>query len=231
MEKFIIVEDDFVFTYKEQYFTGFAPCFEQNIYSLACCKGNKKHGGMRARICKLIESLKNNNSIWVVSIAGCDISKGEHNNSKVEYAPGDIIYMARISKESKSFSWSEYMQEYKRRSDAIYELKNGRIVPIKNRKCKKCKQKIHDENNIASDCATEMGGSETEIYTKFKQIITTEEFYIFNKGLKCEGVLSVGRNYAYKDKGYAGERVASLKKLLEKPHEIKYKSKNPFEKC
>ncbi|MBM6972226.1 hypothetical protein H6A17_14510, partial [Mordavella massiliensis] len=45
---------------------NFAPCFDENLCTLACCKGGKR-GGMRTAVYK--DWIKND-SVWVMGVCG-----------------------------------------------------------------------------------------------------------------------------------------------------------------
>jgi len=96
--KEIFNDNDIIFIYKEQHFNGFAPCLDNNKFLLACCKGNKKNGGMRVNACqKFNEKNDDNQNIWILSIAGKDIVKKNQNLSGNGYSEGDAIYLAKIT--------------------------------------------------------------------------------------------------------------------------------------
>ena len=88
-----IRKEDSVYTYKERAFTGFAPCFQNGIYSLACCKGAKNGKGMRQSVCKAVDEGK---TVWILAIAAWDIKRKDYNTSGILYEPGDAIYLAKI---------------------------------------------------------------------------------------------------------------------------------------
>ena len=172
-----IADNDLIYTYKERFFTGFAPCFQKGVLSLACCKGAKNGNGMRQSICKAIEA---GNNVWLLSIASKDIIEKGHNFSGIHYAPGDAIYLAKIS---DTLTWMEYSTDsgYKLRKDSYYVLKDGRVD------WKACIKKLHDTpEDKERDCGIgncySMGKTEEEIFTKEKQILISKEYYIFNNG-------------------------------------------------
>lgn len=166
-----------LFTYKERSFTGFAPCFENGLLSLACCKGNKANGGLRRRACKVVEAGK---AAWVLSIAGKDIPTKGHNKMDIGYSWGDLIYIARVSGIESIYSWREYDHKFgnPRRFDAIYEpSEDGKgMVRVK------CNQTEHlsGEN---SKHETDLGVG-IDDYPNVKQILTTSEYVVFEAGCR-----------------------------------------------
>ena len=73
MSKNTIKDYDIIYIYKITSFNNFAPCFDNNTFSLACCKGNIKNGGMRRSICKRVDNETNIN-IWILGIAGKELN-------------------------------------------------------------------------------------------------------------------------------------------------------------
>ena len=212
----IIRDTDLIYSYKEQWFTGFAPCFQNGIYSLACCKGNKKTGGMRHSVCENIES---GNAVWVISIAGRDIQSEMHNRSGIDYRSGDAIYLAKII---KALTLEEYSANYSERSDAIYLFKNGTIIRNES------SQDIHmTEEDKRTDCTLELGWSQSKIFSQFKQIIMADEYYIFKPGCRvCDTSLDVRRGYTFLKGGKT--RVEELRGLLKKSEFAFVSGDDPF---
>ncbi len=199
---------DILFIYIEQWFTGFAPCFEKNIYSLACCMGRKDNGGMKATACKLNSIGRN---VWILSIAGKNIGKTEkngriHNCTNITYSQNDMIYLAKVE---NTFTWEEYYEKYKGRRDAIY-CYNGETM--------ECVNLIdHTINNAPTDCALKH-----KDYRNLKQILTSNHYYIFKSGNKLPDNLVKNRNGAYK------KNNPELLRDYIKESSIAYFCKNPF---
>ena len=225
-----INEKDIIYTYKEQAFTGFAPCFQDGIYSLACCKGAKNGNGMRQSVCKSFESGKN---VWVMAIAACDIRQKNYNKSGISYEPGDVIYLAKID---KVCTWSEYSTSsvYSKRRDSYYVIKDGKVTWRKKIK------DLHDEDiNKETDCGigscSSTGRTEKDVFKNDKQILLAKEYYIFDKGQRLSEVadyetLDVHRGYSYIEKGLPS-RASVLKEFLKKNHSFMFRSgENPFER-
>ena len=217
----IIKDNDIIYTYKEQVFTGFAPCFQDGIYSLACCKGAKNGNGMRQSVCKSFESGKN---VWVMAVAACDIRRKDYNISGIAYEPGDVIYLAKID---KVCTWSEYSTSsvYSKRRDSYYVLKDGKVT------WRKKEKDLHDkEINKKTDCGIGSCSStrrtEEDVFINDKQILLAKEYYVFDKGQRLSGVadyetLDVHRGYSYIEKGKPG-RASVLKEFLKKNHTFKF---------
>ncbi len=203
-----IADDDLIYAYKEQWLTGFAPCFDKDVYSLACCKGKKNGGGLRDLACKNFAKGKN---IWVLSIAGADIKANENNKTGIDYNPGDMISIAKVTDVK---SWKEYSTEFSvsERRDSIYFYENGKMVWRANR------YSDHpDGKYIETDCETMVAN-----YTEYKQILVSEEFYIFDAGYKaCYDIkrgFSVWKNNPNVLRNY----------LRNHPKCIRLESKSPF---
>lgn len=181
-------KDDVLFIYTIQHFTGFAPCLDNEMYSLACCMGNKKNGGMRATACKSFKKAQTEEKhVWILSIAGGNLSKD--NSSEIDYQPGDMVYLARVD---KIRTWPEYSRQYNDRNDAIYtdfDFINRTAVIRPNSQ--------HNEKNINTDCALCSKNPEN-----MKQIILSEHFYIFTSGVQLPSspnLIHEGRPYSYKN--------------------------------
>ncbi len=211
----IIGNGDLIYSYKEQVFTGFAPCFANGIYSLACCKGAKNGKGMRQSVCKAIEAGK---AVWVLSIAAGGI---KHNNeSGIDYKPGDAIYLAKID---QICTWQEYStaKEFRGRKDSYYILKNGKVD------WRKKEEDLHDTDEAkAHDCALGPGNikgrTAADVFRNDKQILIAREYYVFDKGQQLSGLkefetLDVARGFKCKDDGKV-RRVDALKAFLKKDH-------------
>ncbi len=227
----VIDDNDLVYTYKEQFFTGFAPCFQGGTYSLACCKGAKNGRGMRQSICKAI---KNNKNVWVLSIAGADIVRKFHNCSTIEYEPGDAICLAKIK---DCLAWNDYSQEqeYMERIDSYYVLDNDKVTWREKIKG------VHDtEDYLIRDCALGLSCSgkrtEANIFREEKQILIANEYYVFEDGHNISNSpelkeLDVKRGFKCADTGEIS-RASILRSFVEKNQPFDWGWKDPFkEKC
>lgn len=222
-----IGENDLIYTYKEQWFTGFAPCFNDGIYSLACCKGRKNGGGMRNSICEKFEEGK---TIWVLGIAGTQIDcverNGDHHNcSKISYKPGDVIYLAKIG---NTLTLKEYTEKYPQRKDAIYTLYEDKIVWNENIE-RGGNNEHNGERFRLTDCTLEYSDwCEKKIFNKLKQIIMATEYYVFNSNQKICETLNIGRAFTFK-KNKENVRVQALNIFLRENHNFKFIApQNPF---
>ncbi len=215
----IINDSDLVYSYKEQVFDGFAPCFQNGLYSLACCKGARNGNGMRQSICKAVEAGK---TVWILAIAATGIGSKDNNASRINYAPGDAMYLAKID---HVCTWQEYSadKEYRKRADSYYILENGEVIW---RKAFKVKGKHDKWDDLEHDCALGesnlKGRTVADVFRDDKQILIAHEYYVFDKGQQISGkkpyeALDVGRGYKYVDKGRTS-RTAVLRQFLQKNH-------------
>ncbi len=223
-----IKDNDIIYTYKEQVFNGFAPCFQDDMYSLACCKGARNGNGMRQSVCRSFASGKN---VWVMAVAASDIKREGNNNSGIAYEPGDVIYLAKID---KVCTWDEYStsSRYCKRDDSYYVLKDGKVTwryKIEGR---------HDApSDIERDCGigacSPTGRTEEDVFKNDKQILLAKEYYVFDKGQRLSGVapyetLDVHRGFSFIEKGHLS-RANVLTEFLKKNHSFKFSSgTDPF---
>lgn len=106
----------YLYTYRLASDTGLAPCIENSLLSLACCKGgqirNRKpiHTGLRYRIGIMRDGADyNNDNVYLL---------GTHKNN--------FLYLARIT---NIVTMTEYFDAMsKGRTDNIYSLVNGKLV-------------------------------------------------------------------------------------------------------
>lgn len=223
-----IKDNDIIYTYKEQVFTGFAPCFQDGMYSLACCKGARNGNGMRQSVCRSFATGKN---VWVMAIAASDIKRKNNNTSGIAYEPGEVIYLAKID---KVCTWDEYStsKNYCKRDDSYYVLKDGKVT------WRKKVKDLHDkELNKITDCGigacSPSGRTEEAVFKSDKQILLAKEYYIFDKGQRLSGVaayetLDVHRGFSFIEKGHVS-RASVLTEFLKKNHSFKFNSgTDPF---
>ena len=224
----VINKNDVIYTYKERVFSGFAPCFQYGLYSLACCKGAKDGSGMRQSVCRAVESGRN---VWVLAIAAGDVKHEGNNTSPICYEPGDAIYLAKID---KVYTWKEYstLSLFEERKDSYYVLRNGKVD------WRKKIDGLHDDRDaLEHDCALGLcckkGVSEEDVFTNEKQILTSEEYYVFDKGQRLSGItkyksLDVARGFSFMDKDNES-RTAVLIAFLRENHSFYCKSgTDPF---
>ncbi len=223
MSNIKIGDEDLVFTYKEKVFNGFAPCFDNGVYSLACCKGARNGNSLRQNACEKFLSGK---TVWVLAIAAAKITDKGNNTSSIAYKRGDAIYLAKID---GVYTWKEYSDLHSDRKDSIYELRNGEVIwregysgPHNN-----------DDSARATDCATEMSEmSPVEIFINKEQILISHEYYIFDQGQKLSGLdeydlLDVPRGFGVKKGGE--KRAKALRSFLVNNHQFKYTTgQDPF---
>ena len=112
MSNIKIGDDDLVFTYKERAFNGFAPCFDNGVYSLACCKGARNGNSLRQNACEKFLSGK---TVWVLAIAAAKITDKGNNTSSIAYKHGDAIYLAKVD---GVYTWKDYSDLHSDRKDS-----------------------------------------------------------------------------------------------------------------
>ena len=189
--KSVIINDtDIVYSYKEPWFTGFAPCFQDGLYSLACCMGSRYGRGMRNSICRNINEGK---TVWIISIAGCSIGQKGHNCSGIGYSGGDVMCLVKVS---CTHTLEEYSKLYfGHRRDAIYTFENNEIIWNSN---SPNGEGDHDsEDNREVDCSLKYKGWDQErIFHELEQIIVSDNYYVFEPGQRVgETLVPRGRSY------------------------------------
>lgn len=106
------MDKSYIYSYRLTYFGGTAPCYDGNYLSLAICKRD-----MRRVIGYRFMEIKNkgqNNSIWIIGIAGKALQKSNN-----DFESEEIIYIAKIS-DVKTFC--EYFSNVnEKRLDKIYK--------------------------------------------------------------------------------------------------------------
>ncbi|MDD6763408.1 MAG: hypothetical protein PUD92_07270 [Clostridiales bacterium] len=101
--------------------SGLAPCVENGILTLACCKGGK-NGGMRR---KAANDLKEKNDVWILGLCGKRLAG---DNANKVYMP---VYLAKLS---EAVCMKKYYStpEYRKRADGrVYKVVNGELKPTK----------------------------------------------------------------------------------------------------
>lgn len=101
---------------------NFAPCFDENLWTLACCKGGKR-GGMRTAVYK---DWVKNDSVWVMGVCG---KKLADKNRKIDYAP---IYIAKITDVKEMIDYYQDNTYQNRRDHKAYRVDNGVLKPQEN---------------------------------------------------------------------------------------------------
>lgn len=164
-----------LYAYKETYFTGFAPCFEDNLYTLACCKGNKKNGGLRRQVCEWIKADPEQHSAWLLSIAGQRLEMAGHNKSCFEsYTHKDLITLVRIKGLAGITTWAKYSGDYSGRSDSIYRLLDDGTMEHRG---------ISDEHREEHLQDTDLARCMKD-YPNVQQILLSRQYIVFSDGHK-----------------------------------------------
>ena len=217
-----------VYVYKERYFTGNAPCFDNGFFSLACCKGAKNGtASMRVNACR---AFREKREVWIMAIAGYDIQEKGHNSLTIaegKYQYGNLIYLAKVS---DACTWQKYSELYmdlehknRIRKDAIYYLDGERI--------RWCSNGFHEKKEMMeTDCAAKYKqyGTEAEVFKKLEQILLSNDYYVFKAGVNVKEQLQ------YVKRGWTYAQVEDVNGILKsiKDNDILYRTKsNPFEKA
>ncbi|MCQ2529210.1 MAG: hypothetical protein MJ108_08885 [Saccharofermentans sp.] len=90
-----------VYAYIQTSDTGFAPCYDDPFWTLACCKPQIRHS-----IGKRLDNEYKNADVYVVGLSSKDINGRRKLN-----------YIARVN---KAIPVSEYYSQYKGRKDSVY---------------------------------------------------------------------------------------------------------------
>lgn len=123
------MKNTFVYIYRLTADTGLAPCVENNLFSLACCKGgwkSKKQTGLRYFIGSKEHADWETDNVYVVGI---------YKNK--------ILYCARITEVLEMTEYYKRNGKSKGRTDDIYTFVNGKLE--RNNKLPKWHPK--DDNN------------------------------------------------------------------------------------
>ena len=119
----------YVYMYNLVVDTGLAPCVENGLLSLACCKGGTKDEiktGIRYWIGEKRDGDYKKDKIYVVGM--CD---------------GKFLYIARITDVVPMIDYYADNSCHKGRNDDIYDVKNGKLI----RNNRHTKDKVHTDND------------------------------------------------------------------------------------
>lgn len=119
------------FIYKLTADTGLAPCIDDGLITLACCKGGSS--GLRHTIGEKIKSEYKDRDIWVIAICGKSLGGPEETNR--------IVMWGRVE---SVLTLEEYSVQYPGRTDNLYSVRKGEL--IRNRKLSKVHQNLEEQN-------------------------------------------------------------------------------------
>lgn len=99
-----------IYIYNMTFDSGFAPCVDNDILTLACCMGGKK-GGMRKSIGKAL--IKDGiNEVWILGLCAKTLCAQKRSQ---------VVYSACVKKEDLLTAYDYFGDpEYSHRKDAIY---------------------------------------------------------------------------------------------------------------
>ena len=117
-----------LFVYAMTCDSNFAPCIQEGLLTLACCKGGK-NGGMRKSAGELYRNRKDpSDEIWILGVCGKGLKKSAVLNEEEDYNP---VFMARIT---NVLTMKAYYTDamYSGRADhGAYTVCNDTLMPIK----------------------------------------------------------------------------------------------------
>ena len=126
-----MIKKKFVYVYRLSVDTGFAPCVEDDLLTLACCKGGQLRKGKPC-----YTGLR----YWIGSKKHCDFEKDD------VYVLGTykdkFLYFAKID---EVMEMTEYFSSTTKRTDMIYRVENGELV--RNKMWREEKVHIDKEQN------------------------------------------------------------------------------------
>ena len=125
----------YVFMYRVPSDSGFAPCVDNGLLSLACCKGGQKNGthtGIRYWIgkgecrSKYIEQQKFQSFNWAENQVYLLGIRKENYKNLPHYGKDTFLYIARITDVETMIDY--FQHEGKMRTDGIYDVVDGKLV-------------------------------------------------------------------------------------------------------
>lgn len=179
--------------------SGFAPCFENNLFSLACCKRDLRRVVGRQYAANLASR---DNPIWVCAIYG------KTNENKC--IPGSICYIAKITGIETYYHYFT-KSEYSNRKDCIYEIYkekwNSEAVTAEMWKLRGT-SKYHDRKNEQE--------IDWDLYHKSKEcyVLLSNEFR-FLEEIESEQCLSMIENQTCKGVGHKIIELENNSKIFE----------------
>ena len=120
----------YIYKYSLATDSGLAPCVENGLLSLACCKGGRKNG------------IKTGIRYWI----GRRNKAGDYKTDKIYVLGmyhGKFLYIARITDVVPMIEYHAVGSCYKGRNDDIYDVKNGKLI----RNNKHVKDKVHTDSD------------------------------------------------------------------------------------
>lgn len=179
---------NYIYSYRITYFGGTAPCYDNDLLSLAICKKDMRRVMGRNYNCK-----KNNDKYWFIGLIGCALSD-DSNSPFTEDDKGRILYIAKLT-DVKTFE--EYFSEnkYKNRKDRIYkESLNGKYNTLGSNK-----HFDHiDSINVHSDVYSQNRDWDVQHDCKENYVLLSKEyaFVDVNTAKKIEQVINTSGKLA-----------------------------------
>ncbi len=138
----------FVYSYRLTYCGGTAPCFDENLLSLAICKRD-----MRRVIGRRFEADREKgeqNTYWFIGIVGTQLSNETVDGSSEKPFDGrkdDILYIAKLDDVVPYEEYFTNNELYVSRKDHIYEESSKGSYPIKHKQGENDKRFRHVPGN------------------------------------------------------------------------------------
>lgn len=159
-----------VYAYVMSHDTGFAPCYDNGVFTLACCKPRIR----KSVFGKLNDSGELKDDVWVIG--------AKHDGKpKSGIYKSHVVYIARITKVLRFEDY--YTEDNFYRSDCVYQK-------LKTEECKKAINRKDDLENMKKD-KTRIKSSENPHYCKTDEfrkdisglcVLYSDDFYYFGGG-------------------------------------------------
>ena len=202
----------YIYSYRLTYFGGTAPCYDDDLLSLAICKRD-----MRRVMGRNFNADRNNNqdnTYWFIGIVGCGLA--DASNSIFRGNAGEILYIAKLT---DVIDFSDYFSnpKYKNRKDQIYkECKDGKYSTAG---CQKWFEhtgsEVHKEPDLQErDWDVQHGSKETFV------LISKEYSFVdlsMSKTIEClteDGKLAKGVGHTWFETSDDSKMVKFLEEIL-----------------
>lgn len=205
----------YIYSYRLTYFGGTAPCYDDDVLTLAICKRD-----MRRVIGRRFITDKNNNQLntyWIIGIVGNGLASEA--GSPFSKDADNILYVAKLN---DVIDYVEYFskEEYKKRSDCIYtKTENGSYEKEGTffRHVDLSVSKVHAEKSF-QDRDWDLQHKSRETY-----VLLSREFFFIEKNRSndikekinnCRGKLANGVGHTYFEVSENSELIGLLKKTV-----------------
>lgn len=171
--RIVAMGKNYVYSYRIVTFGKYAPCFDNDFFTLAICKSTMRRViGKRLTIDPHFD--KGKDSIWVVGIVGSTMA---HNPEYKDYnEAGQILYVAKIN---EVIDYGDYFSsdEYSGRKDRIYRPSTSDKAKYewRGRHFEHCGKDIHEEEEL-QDLDWDMKHKDAG-----KFVLASNEFFIVDK--------------------------------------------------